>query len=140
MPERQFQDEFQRERFRLSVVAFGMFSRNRQWITDVELNADLRALLVRQPSKLIAPGRGRHLALRKSWGRFFFIHEAEATRDDTRLHTYEFLHATSANTPSRDWSPASSSTSPMPPSSPPTVTGQSPQPTPFCVRCYLTCH
>ena len=27
-------------------------------------------------------------------GRFFFIHEAQATRDDTRLHTYEFLHAT----------------------------------------------
>jgi hypothetical protein len=27
-------------------------------------------------------------------GRFFFIHEAQATRDTTRLKTYEFLHTT----------------------------------------------
>ncbi|MGH3760180.1 hypothetical protein [Actinophytocola sp.] len=27
-------------------------------------------------------------------GRFFLVHEAQASRDNARLKTYEFLHAT----------------------------------------------
>ncbi|PWK87392.1 hypothetical protein C8D88_104553 [Lentzea atacamensis] len=80
---------------RLSVVALAMFNRGVQWVTDRQVTADLAALLgvgsagrevgTRTP---LSPGE---LAL----GRFFFVQVSEAVRsDDTRLATYEFLHAT----------------------------------------------
>ncbi|MDI6098748.1 hypothetical protein QLQ12_09065 [Actinoplanes sp. NEAU-A12] len=82
------------ELLRLSVAAFGMFNRRRQWITASELDADLRALL---PSALAEPSGGFRQPLNqaeKLVGRFFFMQRGQATRDGARLHTYEFLHAT----------------------------------------------
>ncbi|MFE0256429.1 NACHT domain-containing protein [Streptomyces sp. NPDC059010] len=81
------------ELLRLSVAAFGMFNRGRQWVTEDELEADLVALLPQQAS----PPMGLRAALsgaQTTIGRFFFIHHAEAFRDDVRLRSYEFLHAT----------------------------------------------
>ena len=84
------------ELFRLSVVAFAMFNRGRQWVTEAELDADLPALLgepdnqQRHTSGLRAELTAAEVVI----GRFFFIHEAQATRDTTRLKTYEFLHTT----------------------------------------------
>ncbi|HEY9367369.1 NACHT domain-containing protein [Streptomyces sp.] len=80
------------ELLRLAVAAFGMFNRGRQWVAEDELEVDLGALLP-QP----AGEQGLRAALtgaQKTVGRFFFIHRAEAFRDDTRLRSYEFLHAT----------------------------------------------
>jgi hypothetical protein len=82
------------ELLRLSVAAFGMFNRNRQWITSEELDTDLQALL---PPGRVEAASGFRQALgpaEKLVGRFFFMQRGQATRDGTRLHTYEFLHAT----------------------------------------------
>lgn len=83
------------ELMRLSVVALAMFNRRRQWVAQPELDKDLPALLGglhdhRSPAEL----RARLTAGQVVIGRFFFVHEAQATRDGTRLSTYEFLHAT----------------------------------------------
>ena len=81
------------ELLRLSVVAFAMFNRGRQWTTAAELEADLEALLGRrpvQPAGFRAPLTQWEAVL----GRFFFIQRAQALRDGARLSTYEFLHAT----------------------------------------------
>jgi hypothetical protein len=92
---KQFREAVERELLQLSAVAIAMFSRGRQWIRDEELNVDLTALL-RSPggqdgrSDFQAP----HTAAQVVVSRFFFVHEAQATRDDARLHTYEFLHDT----------------------------------------------
>ncbi|WP_203791298.1 NACHT domain-containing protein [Paractinoplanes rishiriensis] len=82
------------ELLRLSVAAFGMFNRNRQWITADELDADLRALT---PAGRAEPAGGFRPPLNqaeKLVGRFFFMQRGQATRGGARLHTYEFLHAT----------------------------------------------
>ncbi|SHN39174.1 NACHT domain-containing protein [Cryptosporangium aurantiacum] len=86
----------EQELTRLAVVAFAMFNRGQQWVTGAELDADLAALLPEPPSAEV-PGRSLRARLTAAdvvVGRFFFVHEARATRDDTRLRTYEFLHAT----------------------------------------------
>lgn len=82
----------------LSMVAFAMFNRGRQSVTETDLIADLTAL---QPD----PGRltgqsGRAVALtiaERMAGRFFFrlfLHRDEAMRgQQAMLSTYEFLHA-----------------------------------------------
>ena len=82
------------ELLRLSVAAFGMFNRNRQWITADELDADLQALT---PAGRAEPAGGFRPPLNQAErlvGRFFFMQRGQATRDGARLHTYEFLHAT----------------------------------------------
>ena len=85
----------ERELLCLSVVAFGMFSRSRQWISDAELDADLPALLGSPGRHPEPPGfRAPLTAAQVVAGRFFFVHEAQATRDNARMHTYEFLHET----------------------------------------------
>ncbi|WSX57342.1 hypothetical protein OG504_13350 [Streptomyces sp. NBC_00986] len=81
------------ELLRLSVAAFGMFNRGRQWITEEELEDDLRALLPQQAPQS-AGLRAALTSAQTLLGRFFFIHCAEAIRDDVRLRSYEFLHAT----------------------------------------------
>src|SRR5712691_2002912 len=92
---KQFRDAVEHELLRLSVVAIAMFSRSRQWISDAELDADLPALLGPPGSHGASPGfRAPLSAAQVVVGRFYFIHEAQATRDSIRLHTYEFLHAT----------------------------------------------
>lgn len=86
------------ELLRLSVVAFVMFNRGRQWVTEAELDADLPALLG-EPGNRQRPTPGLRAELTAAEvviGRFFFVHEAQATRDSTRLKTYEFLHTTFA--------------------------------------------
>ncbi|MEU7583347.1 hypothetical protein AB0B50_37885 [Streptomyces sp. NPDC041068] len=81
------------ELLRLSVAAFGMFNRGRQWVTEDELDADLGALL---PHQAASPTELRAVLTeaQTTIGQFFFIHRAEAFRDDMRLRSYEFLHAT----------------------------------------------
>lgn len=79
---------------RLSVVAFAMFQRGVQWVSDRAINEDMAALL---SSGVAPPTHGIRTPLSegdKVVGRFFFVQCARATRDETRLHTYEFLHAT----------------------------------------------
>lgn len=68
---------------RLAVIAAGMFNRRRQGITASEAQADLTSLLDADvaPSPLL-------------FGRFFFIHEAQAVVTSQHRHSYEFLHAT----------------------------------------------
>ncbi|WP_250034956.1 NACHT domain-containing protein [Paractinoplanes maris] len=76
----------------LSIAAFAMFNRSSQWVTHADLEDDLSAVL---PPKVTAAGSFD--ALQESAllvGRFFFVHRTQATRRDTTLHTYEFLHAT----------------------------------------------
>ncbi|HUC26634.1 MAG TPA: ATP-binding protein [Streptosporangiaceae bacterium] len=86
------------ELLRLSVVAFAMFIRGRQWATAAELDADLSALLPRgdESRHLPAGMRAPLTASETAIGRFFFVHEARAVRGSEQLRTYEFLHATFA--------------------------------------------
>ncbi|MFI6513296.1 NACHT domain-containing protein [Streptosporangium sp. NPDC050855] len=82
------------ELLRLAVAAFAMFNRGRQWATEEELNADLTALLGTAPQRPVMsfalPSTPAQIVI----GRFFFVHQAQAIRDDTRVTTCEFLHAT----------------------------------------------
>jgi hypothetical protein len=83
------------ELLHLSVTAFGMFNRRRQWVTQAELDQDLTALVNEPTSR--APGTDMRANLSAGQlviGRFFFIHRAQAMRDSSVLQTYEFLHAT----------------------------------------------
>lgn len=90
------QQETERELLRLSIAAFAMFNRNRQWVTEDELNTDLTTLLggnacgPSSSSGFRAPLTPAQVVI----GQFFFIHQAQAVRDGTRLATCEFLHAT----------------------------------------------
>ncbi|UQU66375.1 hypothetical protein COUCH_08925 [Couchioplanes caeruleus] len=83
------------ELVRLSVVAFSMFNRVRQSVTERQLDADLRALGVGP----VRPGgdeafRRPLSGAEELIGRFFFIQRARALSDGQTLQTYEFLHAT----------------------------------------------
>ncbi|MDR7275420.1 NACHT domain-containing protein [Catenuloplanes atrovinosus] len=82
------------ELLRLSVAAFGMFNRNRQWVTEQELDADLHALMPDRRPEPPGDFRQRLGPAQKLVGRFFFMQRGQATRDGERLRTYEFLHAT----------------------------------------------
>lgn len=76
-----------RELHRLSVIALGMFHRGAQAISGEAADRDLRALAdVASPKK---PGATGLL-----FGRFFFVHEAQAVVTEQRLRSYEFMHAT----------------------------------------------
>ena len=96
LDDEQIRQEIERELLRLSVAAFAMFNRNRQWATERELNSDLDILLGSDdrrpgtPSGFRAPLSAAQVVI----GHFFFIHQAQAVRDDVRLTTCEFLHAT----------------------------------------------
>lgn len=80
---------------RLSVVAFAMFNRNRQWVTEAELDVDLVALLGDPDGQQSTVGMRASLSAAQAIiGRFFFVHEAQASRDGVQLKTYEYLHAT----------------------------------------------
>ncbi len=95
LPPEEFARMVERELLRLSVVAFAMFNRGRQWVTEAELDSDLAALLDQVEGQAAPPGlRAPLSAAQVVVGRFFFVYQAQATRDDVRLRTYEFLHAT----------------------------------------------
>lgn len=95
LPELAFEREVEHELLRLSIVAFAMFNRRRQWVTESELNADLPAMLGDPGDRRTRGGlRSELTAADVVLGRFFFVHEGQASRDDVQLKTYEFLHAT----------------------------------------------
>ena len=80
---------------RLSVVGFAMFNRASQWVTEADLDRDLTVLLgtrwrTSEAQGFRAPLGAAELVL----GQFFFIQESQTFRGESRLHTYEFLHAT----------------------------------------------
>ncbi|WP_460065426.1 NACHT domain-containing protein [Streptomyces sp. YKOK-I1] len=76
------QEALDRELHRLSVIALGMFQRGAQAIAGGQAEDDLRALA--------DGGTGDDLL----FGRFFFVHEAQAVVAEQRLRSYEFMHAT----------------------------------------------
>jgi hypothetical protein len=86
----------ERELMVLSVVAFGMFNRGAQWITDAQLADDLIALRITTDSLQTITAKHQHLAgpAKDALGRFFFIHRARTTLTGADLSSYEFLHAT----------------------------------------------
>ena len=98
LPDAEIRQAVEEELLRLSVVAFAMFIRGRQWVTAAELDADLPAVFAprgegrRPQSGMRAPLSASETVI----GRFFFVHEARAVRDNEQLRTYEFLHATFA--------------------------------------------
>ncbi|CAM3665839.1 NACHT domain-containing NTPase [Kibdelosporangium persicum] len=92
-PEEDLRRRAELELRRLSVVAFAMFNRGTQWITQDALNDDFTALGVTRQSESAGMRRslsGAELAI----GKFFFIHRARAHQADQQVSTYEFLHAT----------------------------------------------
>ncbi|MGX1880825.1 NACHT domain-containing protein [Streptomyces sp. NPDC055287] len=90
----QLANRVEQELQRLSLISFGMLNRHRQWITTAELEQDLAALLGRPESPRAAGFRAPLDQAEIALGRFFFVQRAQALRDDQRLATYEFLHAT----------------------------------------------
>jgi hypothetical protein len=95
LPDRELDRVVEEELRRLAVVAFAMFNRGSQWVAESDLDADLLALF--GPPATTAAGPNLRAPLRAAEiviGRFFFVHRAQASRDDTQLETYEFLHAT----------------------------------------------
>ncbi|GIJ52780.1 hypothetical protein Vau01_002960 [Virgisporangium aurantiacum] len=78
----------------LSLVAYAMVNRRRQWVTEAELDADLRALLGESRSTGRTDFRTPITRAGRALGRFFFIQRAQAVRDGIPLQTFEFLHAT----------------------------------------------
>ena len=95
LTETDLQRAVEAELLRLSVIAFAMFNRRSQWVAEGDLDADLSALLGgRRDSPRGDTMRAGLTAAQLAVGRFFFVHESQATRDNRRLQTYEFLHAT----------------------------------------------
>ncbi|GAA2300781.1 hypothetical protein GCM10010431_19690 [Streptomyces kunmingensis] len=93
VPDHETGERVERELQRLSLVAFAMVNRRRQWVSASELTDDLTALLGRQAagtSGFRTPMDPGEVAL----GRFFFVQRAQSIRDGQTLSTYEFLHAT----------------------------------------------
>ncbi|MFJ4584718.1 NACHT domain-containing protein [Streptomyces echinatus] len=83
----------ERELQRLSLVAFALHNRRRQWVSAAELDDDLTTLLGLAPAQ--ASGFRTPLgAAEAALGRFFFVQRAQSVRDGRVLATYEFLHAT----------------------------------------------
>ncbi|WP_409464808.1 NACHT domain-containing protein [Amycolatopsis sp. GA6-003] len=80
----------------LSVIAFGMFNRGAQWVTDEQVAEDLVALDITSQPKQVVTAEHRRLAgpAKDALGRFFFIHRARTSLEDVDFGTYEFLHAT----------------------------------------------
>ena len=86
----------ERELLILSVVAFGMFNRSAQWVTDAKVAEDLTALGIAQPVGQSVTAAHQRLAgeAKDALGRFFYIHRARTMLEGEVLGTYEFLHAT----------------------------------------------
>ncbi|MEJ2858287.1 MULTISPECIES: NACHT domain-containing protein [unclassified Saccharothrix] len=87
-------EDVEAELERLSVVAFAMFNRGTQWVSEVDVTADFAALLDVEPSGRPTGARTPLSPGEAALGRFFFVQRAEAVRDQKTLRTYEFLHAT----------------------------------------------
>ncbi len=95
LPEAELDRAVEAELLRLSVVAFAMFNRRSQWVGEEDLNRDLAALLLDSGESHAEHGFRAPLTFaERVVGRFFFVHEAQATRDGRQVQSYEFLHAT----------------------------------------------
>ncbi|SCL23016.1 NACHT domain-containing protein [Micromonospora inyonensis] len=97
LPERELARAAEEELRRLAVVAYGMFNRGVQWVTEEDLETDLAALPFLAAPPASRSGNDLRVPLRPAGmllGRFFFVHRSQANRDDDRRATYEFLHAT----------------------------------------------
>ncbi len=94
LPEADLERAVETELLRLSVVAFAMFNRRSQWVSEKDLDADLPTLLGSHEGQPPGGLRAQLTAAQLAVGRFFFVHETHATQDETRVQTYEFLHAT----------------------------------------------
>jgi len=84
------------ELIKLSVIAFAMFNRGAQWVSDSELDRDMIALKVGRVARAETEMRVALTPAELVVGRFFFVYEARATQDGNTIQTYEFLHATFA--------------------------------------------
>jgi hypothetical protein len=83
------------ELLRLSVVAFAMFNRRSQWVSELDLDADIAVLMEGNGDGRHHEGRRAPLtAAQVAISRFFFIYTSKATRGNRQLQSYEFLHAT----------------------------------------------
>lgn len=96
MGEADLESAVESELLRLSVVAFAMFNRRSQWVPEAELDGDFSALLISEEFRFSrAYGSQAQLTTTQlTVGRFFFIHETQATYGNRSIHTYEFVHAT----------------------------------------------
>ena len=83
----------ERELQRLSLIAFSIINRRRQWVTETELDADLAALLG-QPAAQRSGFRTPLTQAEAAIGRFFFVQRAQAVLEGEHRQTFEFLHAT----------------------------------------------
>lgn len=76
-------------KFHLSLLAFSMISRGRQYVSSREIEADCHAL---ERETDVSFGDIRPVSV---VGRFFFVHESQALGGvDDLQRTYEFMHAT----------------------------------------------
>jgi hypothetical protein len=96
--ESQQQLAVQRDLDLLSMVAFAMFNRGRQSVTETDLIADLTAMQYEQPGATGAAARAAALSTaERIAGRFFFrllVHRDQAMSGQQAVRsTYEFLHA-----------------------------------------------
>ena len=95
MDDVQTKAEVDRELTRLSVIAFAMFNRGRQVAFEEEIDKDLSGLLNEgDKSALTGQFKTQLSVAQLIVGRFFFIHESQATLDLGRRRSFEFLHAT----------------------------------------------
>ncbi|MFI7344339.1 hypothetical protein ACIBUY_41130 [Streptomyces sp. NPDC050085] len=78
------EEEAEAEMARLGVVALAMFNRGRQSVRGADVAEDAGALL----------GTAQGWTDDRAFGRFFFVHEAQAVRHGRSSRAYEFLHAT----------------------------------------------
>ncbi|MGD0069405.1 MAG: hypothetical protein ABSB76_39035, partial [Streptosporangiaceae bacterium] len=88
-------DLVEQELQRLSLIAFSIINRRRQWVTEAELDTDLAALLGRAATEhagFRTPLTQAEIAI----GRFFFVQRAQAVLEGSPMQTFEFLHATFA--------------------------------------------
>jgi len=92
----EFERAVEHELLRLSIAAFSMFNRRSQWVHETDLDADLSVLLNEDAAYSSPRGKSAPLTpAQLTFGRFFFIHEAQAVDDGGgELRTYEFLHST----------------------------------------------
>ncbi|MGW5721873.1 NACHT domain-containing protein [Amycolatopsis sp. NPDC003865] len=92
---RHLEDAVDVELSKLSVAAFAMFNRGQESATDVEIQADLDALRMADPPRS-QRSTGPLATAEQLLGRFYFIHQSQASASDFSSRTYEFLHASFA--------------------------------------------
>jgi len=83
------------QRWALSIAAYAMFNRGRQYATEEDLDRDLEALLG-APDDARSHGFGGRLGrARQTVANFFFVHVSSADESvGIGRQSYEFLHAT----------------------------------------------